>query len=164
VRVREIWSGGQTGVDRAALDAARELRLPIGGWVPRGRRAEDGAIPDMYPGLRETASDDYAVRTASNVRDCDATLIVCRGPLEGGSALTRDEALRLEKPCLVLDLSAFPANAAVETARAWLDGLDGSRLNVAGPRESAAPGIYDDARALLVRLLRNGARSRLDSA
>jgi hypothetical protein len=153
VRVREVWSGGQTGVDRAALEAARTLGISTGGWVPRGRHAEDGLIPDAYPGLRETESDDYAVRTSWNVRDCDATLILCRGPLEGGSAFTRSEAARLARPCLVLDLNTLPADAAVEAARAWLAGLDGSRLNVAGPRESGAPGIQEQARVVLVRLL-----------
>jgi hypothetical protein len=154
VRVREIWSGGQTGVDRAALDAARELGLATGGWIPRGRRAEDGVIPDAYRGLRETESDDYAVRTSWNVRDSDATLIVTRGFPEGGTAYTRDEAIRLGKPWLVLDLGARSADQALESARTWLDGLGGSRLNVAGPRASAAPGIHDEARALLVQLLR----------
>jgi hypothetical protein len=152
--VREIWSGGQTGVDRAALDAARELGLPTGGWVPRGRRAEDGVIPDTYHGLWETESDDYGVRTSWNVRDCDATLIVCRGPLAGGSAYTRDEAVRLGRPWLALDLNTLLVDAAVEIARAWLAGVGGSRLNVAGPRESAAPRICEQARGVLVRLLR----------
>lgn len=154
MRVREIWSGGQTGVDRAALDAAGELGLATGGWIPRGRRAEDDVIPDAYRGLRETESEEYAVRTSWNVRDSDATLIVTRGLPGGGTAYTRDEAIRLGKPWLVLDLSALSADQAVETARTWLDGLGGARLNVAGPRASAAPGIYEEARALLVRLLR----------
>jgi hypothetical protein len=153
MRVREVWSGGQTGVDRAALDAARELGIPAGGWVPRGRLAEGGTIPASYGGLRETPSADYAERTSWNVRDCDATLILHRSALAGGSAHTRDEAVRLGKPYLVLDLDAQTAGEAVEAARVWLAGVTGSRLNVAGPRASGDPTIYGRARTLLVALL-----------
>jgi hypothetical protein len=153
MQVREAWSGGQTGVDRAALDAARELGLPTGGWVPRGRLAEDGPIPASYEGLRETPSADYAERTTWNVRDSDATLLLHRGTLAGGSAFTRDEAARLGKPCLALDLDTLTPEQALEAARRWLAGVAGSRLNVAGPRASGDPDIYARARALLVALL-----------
>ena len=91
-----IVSGGQTGVDRAAWAAAIELGLPIGGWVPKGRLAEDGEIPARYAGLREAESAEPAVRTALNVRDSDATLIFSHGPLTGGSRLTFDTAARLD--------------------------------------------------------------------
>jgi hypothetical protein len=151
--IRELWSGGQTGVDRAALDAARELGLPTGGWVPRGRLAEDGAIPASYEGLRETPAADFAERTTRNVRDCDATLIVHRGVLTGGSAFTRDEAIRLGKPWLSLDLDRLAPGDAVEAARSWLAGVTGTRLNVAGPRASSDPTLYGRARALLATLL-----------
>ena len=98
MRVREVWSGGQTGVDRAALDVARDLGLITGGWVPLGRLAEDGAIPERYAGLRETESSDYAERTTRNVEDSDATLILYRSRLSGGTAFTKMEALRLDRP------------------------------------------------------------------
>ena len=94
-----VVSGGQTGVDRAALDLARELHLPCGGWCPRGRRAEDGVVPARYR-LRETPSTAYTQRTEWNVRDADATLILHRGPLQGGSALTARIARRLRHPLL----------------------------------------------------------------
>ena len=154
--VREVWSGGQTGVDRAALDAALAVGVSTGGWVPRGRLAEDGTIPATYPGLRETPSADYAERTTWNVRDCDATLILHHGALSGGSAFTRDEAIRLGKPHLALDLDGLTPDAALTAARDWLAGFAGSRLNVAGPRASGASVIYDRARALLVALLSSG--------
>jgi hypothetical protein len=154
--VRELWSGGQTGVDRAALDAARELGFPTGGWVPRGRLAEDGVVPFAYHGLRETPTTDYAERTTWNVRDCDATLILHAGALRGGSAFTRDEAARLGKPYLALDLDATTTDAALATARHWLARIPGSRLNVAGPRASSAPTVYDRARALVAALLARG--------
>jgi hypothetical protein len=144
-----VVSGGQTGVDRAALDVAIALGIPHGGWCPRGRRAEDGMVPARYA-LVEHASSDYAARTEANVVDSDATLIVSRGALGGGTALTRDVARRLGKPCLVVDLSASPAPRVV---RDWLATNDVGVLNVAGPRESQRPGIGDEARTFLHEVL-----------
>lgn len=144
-----IVSGGQSGVDRAALDAAEQLDLTRGGWCPRGRRAEDGPIPAHYP-LRETPSSGYAQRTGWNVRDSDATLILHAGPLTGGTALTAREAGRQGRPCLLVDLDAEPAP---ETARIWLRRHRVGRLNVAGPRESQKPGIHQRARAFLLAAL-----------
>jgi hypothetical protein len=144
-----VVSGGQTGVDRAALDVAIALGIPHGGWCPRGRRAEDGTVPARYT-LVEHASSDYAARTEANVVDSDATLILARGALGGGTALTRDLARRLGRPCLVVDLSASPDPRAV---RDWLATNDVGALNVAGPRESQRPGIGDEARAFLCNVL-----------
>ena len=151
-RPLRIVSGGQTGVDRAALDAALLLGFEIGGWCPRGRRAEDGPISETYP-LAETASADYGQRTEANVRDSDATLILGRGRLSGGTALTRDIARTRKKPLLVLDLrTATPDDAA-----AWIKRQAISVLNVAGPRESAAPGIYGEAFSYLRQVLASAA-------
>jgi len=104
MRISEIWSGGQTGVDRAAHDAALAAGVPIRGWVPRGRWAEDGQVPARYIGLVETDSDDVAVRTEWNVRDSDATLILTFGPMTGGTELTWLLAMKCGRPSLVLDL------------------------------------------------------------
>ncbi len=104
IRVQKIVSGGQTGVDRAALDAAATLGLQRGGWCPRGRRAEDGVIPRHYP-LQETDSPRYDVRTRRNVRDSDATLILHRGTLRGGTRFTAEYCRQRRKPCLLVDLS-----------------------------------------------------------
>src|SRR5882672_9816398 len=114
--VRKIVSGGQTGVDRAALDVAIALRIAHGGWCPAGRRAEDGRIPRCYR-LRETTSREYRVRTTRNVADADATLILCDGPLRGGTALTARVAAERRKPLLVVDLADPPPPADV---RAWI--------------------------------------------
>ena len=149
--VREIVSGGQTGADRGALDAAIELGLEHGGWCPRGRRAEDGTIPARYQ-LRETTEADYAARTERNVLDSDGTLLVTRGAPTGGSALTATLARRHARPFLHVDLAATPRAAA--DVRAWLASHRIARLNVAGPRERHAPGIADDVRALLRAALR----------
>jgi hypothetical protein len=151
VSLDKVISGGQTGVDRAALDAALAAGLPCGGWCPRGRRSEAGPIDERYP-LTETTSADPARRTDLNVRDSDATLIIAPAPLTGGTALTRRIAERRGRPCLVVD----PGDAtAAETIRRWLHEQDIQTLNVAGPRESHHPGIH--ARALeLLRVALSG--------
>ncbi len=148
-RPAKIISGGQTGVDRAALDVAIELGIPHGGWCPLGRLAEDGTIPTHYQ-LAETDSPDYAVRTERNVQEADATLILCRGRPTGGTELTRLLALRHGKPLHVVDLSAKPALAK---ARRWLARYGRGVLNVAGPRESQSPGIGAQAAEFLRKLL-----------
>jgi hypothetical protein len=145
-----IVSGGQTGVDRAALDAALASGLACGGWCPRGRKAEDGPIDPAYP-LRETPSEDYAQRTEWNVRDSDGTLVLVRGRPSGGTAFTIDVARKLERPLLVVDLRDDPGPAA---ARGWIESEGVAVLNVAGPRESQQPGIGAEARAFLERLFR----------
>jgi hypothetical protein len=147
--VHKIVSGGQTGVDRAALDLALELGLPCGGWCPKGRRAEDGPLPERYP-LRETASPAYPPRTAINVRDADGTLILTRGTPDRGTALTARLAERDGKPYRLVDLAQRPDPAGV---RAWMDESGIGVLNVAGPRESSNPGIYAEAKAFLRALL-----------
>jgi hypothetical protein len=149
-----IVSGGQTGVDRAALDAARRLRIPAGGWCPRGRLAEDGPIPRRYR-LVQTPSADYAQRTAWNVRDSDGTLVLNRGALEGGTLLTvRLARERYAKP---VHLVRLERGLDVRRFRAWLARRRIRTLNVAGPRESKRPGIYAQAKRALLRLLARSA-------
>ncbi len=143
--VRKIVSGGQTGVDRAALDVAIALRVTHGGWCPAGRRAEDGRISARYR-MRETPSPKYHVRTIRNVEDADATLVLCEGAPTGGTALTARIAAERRKPLLVVDLADPPPPAEV---RAWLAASAAATLNVAGPRESTAPGIHMRALAYL---------------
>ena len=139
--IQRVISGGQTGVDRAALDVALELGLSCGGWCPHGRQAEDGPIAPRYP-LQETPSADSAQRTEWNVRDSDGTLLLSRGELTGGTAWTVECAGRFAKPCLILDLAERPVPEAVRT---WALDHQVRLLNVAGPRESRSPGIYAQA-------------------
>ena len=141
----KIVSGGQTGVDRAALDVAMRLGIPCGGWCPRGRRAEDGRIPSRYP-LAETPDSRYPQRTEWNVRDSDATLVLHAGKPRGGTALTMRLAGRHATPVLRLDLDRSPDPAALAE---WVASRGIRVLNVAGPRESECPGIGERAARFL---------------
>lgn len=121
----------------------------MGGWCPKGRLAEDGIIPMTYP-LQETPSPQYAQRTRWNVRDADATLILMRDEPTGGTALTIHTARRLHKPHRVIDLTTQPDPQAVAL---WITQEGITVLNVAGPRESTCPGIYDEAFDWLQKVL-----------
>ncbi len=147
VPVQKIVSGGQTGVDQGALDAAIALGIEHGGWCPRGRICETGVIPSRFR-LRETDSERYSVRTERNVVDSDATLIVHYGPLTGGTALTAELAERHRRPCYCVDLAAGPPD--LEDLRQWLREHRVRVLNVAGPRASGYPeGAAQTSRLLL---------------
>ena len=154
---QKIISGGQTGVDRAALDVAISQGISHGGWCPRGRRAEDGVIDSRYQ-LQETEEGEYAVRTERNIQEADATLILCQSEPQGGTRLTVQFARRHDKPCLIVRLDEKGLVDSVDTARDWLDSLRPATLNVAGPRESQAPGIYAEAREFLEKVLRERGR------
>ena len=144
--MRKIVSGGQTGVDRAALDVALELEIPCGGWCPKDRLAEDGRIAGHYP-LKETASAEFQVRTELNVLDSDGTLILLWGAPGGGTLFTRHCALHHNKPLFEADLQQKPR---ITDFHNWLAAHSIAILNVAGPRESHCPGqIYEAAKAHL---------------
>ena len=147
--LRKIVSGGQTGVDRAALDIAMELGVECGGWCPRGRLAEDGEIPARYP-LQETPSARYQVRTDWNIRDSDATMILNLGEMEGGTALTQVLARSYGSPCMVINLKL---SQDLERLADWLRKNMVSTLNIAGPRASKRPEAYRLAAELLRRLI-----------
>lgn len=146
--LNKIVSGGQTGVDRAALDMAIELDIPYGGWIPKGRLAEDGIVPEKYK-LKEMPNDRYAERTEQNVMDSDGTLIIARGTLSGGSAHTRKMAMKHGKPWSYVDLDKTIAFQAAITINEWLIKHNIEVLNVAGPRHSGAPGLYGQVKKIL---------------
>ncbi len=141
----KIISGGQTGVDRAALDVALELGIPCGGYCPKGRKAEDGPIDHKYP-LQETGSGDYRVRTEMNVKESNGTLILSKGRPSGGTALTVKMAAKHSKPCIVVDLDEKIDFGFV---RQWIEKNDIAVLNVAGPRGSKNPTIHNQAMEFL---------------
>jgi len=148
----EIFSGGQTGVDRGALDAALELGNPCGGWCPDGREAEDGPIPDRYP-LTELKGAGYPERTRRNVEDSDATLIIHSGRLSGGTQLTLDACRQFGRPACLIDAAEVSAAEGARIVRAFIDGHDIQRLNVAGPRASHWPQARDFAHELVRAVL-----------
>ena len=135
--IRKIISGGQTGVDRAALDAAIATGIPHGGWVPKGRKAEDGIIPSKY-NLIELDDEEYAARTLRNVQDSDGILIITSGSPD------------YKRPFLIIDLQKSGSLKSTRKILSWLSSNSIEVLNVAGPRESKNPGIYKQALQLLV--------------
>jgi hypothetical protein len=177
-----IISGGQTGVDRGALDAALEAGIPHGGFCPLGRRAEDGVIPDRYA-LTETSTEAYPARTAMNVRQGHGTLLLVRGRAallhSRGTKMTLEMCRKQRKAWHAAD-PRRPEHAervagwidelagTLEGPTGWLEGLEKDQvffLNVAGPRESKAPGIHDETveflRMVLGRLRENAMHLQL---
>ena len=134
-------TGGQTGVDRAALDALMKHKQEVGGWCPKGRKAEDGIIPERYP-LRELDSESCADRTLANVRDSDATLIIHFGPLEGGTKLTQQFSQETQKPCLMINGDEIVPTEGAKMLIKFLASHSIEELNVAGPRASEASRAY----------------------
>ncbi len=117
--IKKIISGGQTGVDRAALDVALKLGIPHGGYIPKGRIAEDGPLPKKYH-LQEMPTDSYEARTEKNVQDSDGTLIIVRGKLTGGADYTRHMALRHKKQLLGIELNLIGHFDAASLATSWI--------------------------------------------
>lgn len=148
--IEKIISGGQTGVDRAALDAAILYDIPHGGWSPRGRKSEDGVIPAKY-NMVEDDSDKYPPRTRKNVADADATVILHFGKIGPGTRLTIRLTLELNKPHLIMDLSAFSFDEATDNIADFISKY--RIINFAGPRESKNPGLQHTATQVIYTAL-----------
>jgi hypothetical protein len=144
----KIISGGQTGADQAALDAAIALNIPHGGWLPKGRKTEKGPLPSRYA-LCEMNSPKYRDRTEKNILAADGTLIFSFGSLSGGSALTEALAIRYKRPFLHIDLEQVSRTQAVIMVETWLQTMHITSVNVAGPRASNEPRIYEAVYSLL---------------
>ena len=153
MKVCKIISGGQTGADRGGLDAAIALGLEHGGWCPRGRRAEDGRVPEKYR-LSEASTTSYTQRTDLNVRDSDATVVFTLTALTPGSWRTIHTATAWGRPSLHVALDTEPA--PIERLRTWCLEHGVVTLNVAGSRESKARGIQERTRAVVLGALRPG--------
>jgi hypothetical protein len=147
-RLFRVISGGQTGVDRGALDAALDVGVPCGGWCPAGRRAEDGTIPGRYP-VTELTDAGYDERTQKNVEDSDGTLVISFGRASGGTARTIEFCEKLGRPHLIVDAAIVPLEEAVGQAVRFVMEEGIRQLNVAGPRASGEPRGYGYAYELL---------------
>ncbi len=152
MKISKIVSGAQTGADRGGLDAAIWCELPYGGWIPKGRKSEDGTIPFKYEGLKETNSAEYLARTEANVVDSDATLVFCYGKPTGGSRKTLEFAAKHGKPSLAVDISK---KRALERTLDFVTGVAGESgvLNIAGSRESKSPGLERAVLELMVEVI-----------
>ena len=151
--IQKIISGAQTGADRAGIDAAIEIGVEYGGWLPKGRKTEDGIVPKKkYPKVKEMTTGGYPKRTKQNVIDSDGTVIFTYGELTTGSALTKKIAKQHKKPYLHIDLSIV--KDPVFVIKDWIIEWDIKILNVAGRSASKAPKIYDTVKDIINQLLR----------
>ncbi|MGM0601405.1 MAG: putative molybdenum carrier protein [Candidatus Rifleibacteriota bacterium] len=156
--IRMIISGGQTGVDRAALDFALESGIPCTGWCPRSRRAEDGQIPEKYP-VKETSSVHYQHRTRLNVKDSDATLIITDGSSSRGTDLTAGIAAQYSRPLFKISENN---EKSLKMLVSWLNKHSPVVLNVAGPRGSEGSDVYKLAFAILKKVLKKSEKPAPD--
>jgi hypothetical protein len=150
--IKKIISGGQTGADRAALDAAIKCNVHHGGWIPKGRLTETGRLPDKYQ-LLEMTTDKYPPRTERNVIDSDGTLIISHGSLTGGSKYTEKMASKHGKPNLHINFNETDIPTAAKQILDWLIKSNIETLNVAGTRGSKDPNIYRDTMELMMTIL-----------
>ena len=149
--LKTVISGGQTGADRAALDAALAAGFPCGGWCPDNRQAEDGPIPASYP-LQESQGG-YRQRTLANVKESDATVIFYRSSITGGTRLTLDACIKRGRPYKLIDSARVSVDSATQAVGRFIDEYSVTSLNVAGPRASGCPTIYDYVRAVVERVI-----------
>ncbi|MAT39085.1 MAG: molybdenum cofactor carrier [Ectothiorhodospiraceae bacterium] len=149
VTLRMILSGGQTGVDRGAMDAAMQHGVLCSGWCPAGRASEDGPIPPEYP-LQQTPTDDVHERTMWNIRDSDGTLILLDGNPDDGTRFAIEQCVDQGKPYY---LEHLQQSASPDIVANWMRKFKVEILNVAGPRESNAPGVSEKANAFMRDLL-----------
>lgn len=152
MKCKKIISGGQTGVDRGALDTCLKLNFPCGGWCPAGRKAEDGEIPRHYP-LQEIRSTSYDERTRQNIRDSDATLIIYQDKLTGGTLLTHNYAKDTGKPLYLFKVSPFFIEESLEQLIHFLEVNQVQILNIAGPRASQWTKAYESSLLIVSKLI-----------
>jgi predicted Rossmann-fold nucleotide-binding protein len=152
IAAMKIVSGGQTGVDRAALDAAMTSGVESGGWCPQGRLAEDGPIPAKYP-VTELPNGGYRQRTRRNVIDSDGTAIICFGAPSGGTELTRLFCIEERRPHVLIDAEQLSVERASMEIRRFIDAAAISVMNVAGPRASGEPRAYAYASKVILSVL-----------
>ncbi len=149
--IKKIISGGQTGADIAGIDAAISCKVPYGGWLPKGRKAENGIVPENYTQFQVMTKGGYPKRTEQNVIDSDGTIIFTYGKLAGGSSLTKKFAVKNKRPWLHIDLDAEKNPSSV--IKNWVIDWDIKVLNIAGKSASKAPQIYNDVKEIISTVL-----------
>ncbi|MBF0224497.1 MAG: putative molybdenum carrier protein [Desulfobacterales bacterium] len=154
IAIKQIVSGGQTGADMAALDFAIQYKIPHGGWVPKGRKNENGIIPKKYK-MKEIDKENYVQRTAQNVIDSDGTVIISHGELIGGSLRTLEFAIKYNKPCLHIDLNSLDIPSSSEKLLFWINENKIEVLNVAGSRASKDSKIYEMTKKILENMFKS---------
>jgi hypothetical protein len=158
VKALKIVSGGQTGVDRAALDVALKHGVDCGGWCPTGRLDEFGRIPDRYP-VREVQAGGFTERTLQNVKDSDGTVIIYSGQVGGGTEQTVRFCADLRRSHELIDASKIPAEEAANLLTDFVNAKKIVILNVAGPRQSEWLAGYDYAFRTLEAFVRSQKRN-----
>ena len=151
-KIRKIISGGQTGADRVAFDFALKKGIEIGGYIPKGRRAEDGKIDEKYHNLIETDTKNYSERTRLNVLNADATLIFSHGKLTKGSLLTKKYAEKYKKLFRHIDFTHSNFAKLLEETRKWIVQNNFETINIAGARTSTDSDIYSKTLNFLMKL------------
>jgi Circularly permutated YpsA SLOG family len=141
VKALKIISGGQTGVDRAALDVALRHGIKCCGWCPAGRLDEFGKIPDHYP-IQELQGGGFTERTLQNVKDSDGTVVIYAVELRGGTEQTVRCCVDLKRPHQLIDASRVGTEDAAELIADFVRKNKIDILNVAGPRQSEWPEGY----------------------
>jgi len=149
----KIISGGQTGADRAALDAGIESDFPVGGSCPSGRMAEDGPIDVRYP--LDELKGGYEERTRKNVEDSDGSVIFYDRYLHGGTEKTLAFCIELEKPCKLIDIDLISTDVAAKKAVSFVSDYKIAVLNVAGPRQSDCPPVYTYVKNTIQQVILN---------
>ncbi len=152
----KVISGGQTGVDRAALDAALDSGAEAGGWCPEGRMAEDGMIPDKYP-VKVLPNAGYRQRTRRNVKDSDGTIVIYFSHPSGGTEQTIGDCIKERKPYMLIDAEELSVEKASTIITTFIVRNSITVLNVAGPRSSGEPRAYEYANKVIRDVLQHSA-------
>jgi len=150
--IQKIISGGQTGADIAGVDAAITSNIPYGGWLPKNRRTENGALSEEYTDFQVMTWGGYPKRTEQNVIDSDGTVFFTYGKLSGGSSLTKMFAVKHKRPWLHVNLNT--TSDPVDLIINWLIKWEIEILNIAGKTASKSPAIYNRVKNIIEQILK----------